>query len=31
MLASPMLDVWSSAAIDEILSMLHERAVVGSL
>jgi thiol-disulfide isomerase/thioredoxin len=31
MLASPMLDVWSSAAIDEILSMLYERAVVGSL
>jgi thiol-disulfide isomerase/thioredoxin len=31
MLGSPMLDVWSSAAIDEILSMLYERAVVGSL
>jgi thiol-disulfide isomerase/thioredoxin len=31
MLASPMLDVWSSATIDEILSMLYERAVVGSL
>ena len=29
MLASPMLDVWSSAAIDEIVSMLYERAVVG--
>src|SRR5262249_48393853 len=31
MLASPMLDVWASAAIDEIVSMLYERAVVGSL
>jgi hypothetical protein len=31
MLASPMLDVWSSAAIDEILSLLYERATVGSL
>jgi hypothetical protein len=31
MLASPMLDVWSSAAIDEILSLLYERAIVGSL
>jgi len=31
MLASPMLDVWSTAAIDEILSLLYERATVGSL
>ncbi len=31
MLASPMLDVWSSAAIDEILSLLYERVTVGSL
>ena len=31
MLGSPMLDVWSSAAIDEILSLLYERATVGSL
>src|SRR6266852_9514992 len=31
MLASPMLDVWSSAAFDEILSLLYERVTVGSL
>src|SRR5712691_3404557 len=31
MLGSPMLDVWSTAAIDEILSLLYERATVGSL
>src|SRR5712691_692734 len=31
MLASPMLDVWSSAAIDEILSLLYERVTLGSL
>src|SRR5205823_12422258 len=30
MLASPMLDVWSSAAIDEILSLLYEPATIGS-
>src|SRR5229473_819049 len=31
MLASPMLDVWSTAAIDEILSLLYERVTVGAL
>jgi hypothetical protein len=31
MLASPIFDVWADAAIDEMISMLHERLVVGSL
>jgi len=29
--ASPMFDVWGTAAIDEILSLLYERLTVGSL
>ena len=29
LLASPFFDVWASGAIDEILSALHERLVVG--
>jgi thiol-disulfide isomerase/thioredoxin len=29
--SSPFFQVWKSAAIDEMLSMLHERLVVGSL
>ena len=28
---TPFFAVWASAAIDEILSALHERLVVGSL
>jgi hypothetical protein len=31
MLGSPMFDVWGCAACDEIISMLYERMVVGSL
>lgn len=31
MLGSPMFDVWGCAALDEIVSMLYERLVVGSL
>ena len=27
--ASPFFRIWASAAIDEILSALHERAVLG--
>ena len=28
--ASPFFDVWASAAVDEILSALHEKLVVGT-
>jgi len=28
---SPFFPVWASATVDEILSALHERIVVGSL
>lgn len=31
MLASPMFDVWADAAVGEIISLLYERQVVGSL
>jgi len=31
LLESPFFDVWAEAAIAEILSALHERAVTGSL
>jgi hypothetical protein len=29
--ASPFFQVWACAAVDEMLSTLHERLVVGSL
>ncbi|MFN8524774.1 MAG: thioredoxin family protein [Chloroflexota bacterium] len=31
MLASPMFDVWATAGVAEMISMLYERVVVGSL
>ena len=29
MQVSPFFDLWASAAIDQILSALHEKAVIG--
>jgi hypothetical protein len=31
MQASPFFDLWASAAVDEILSALHRRAVLGTV